>query len=562
MEQQPPLRNAYTESDCNPRHLESPVAWWPAHQNMGQLGLFVSPDSMASGFPGTTLTQVMSYLTGPGRHQREKKQNQALQSTVISRSWESLSLDVSEALEFPDAGLLMDPPSPMDCGAMDHVFQEAIPESGKIQEVRFPNRCFQSLPIGSSQALRNVTNTMGLDMGQKGKDDIKLNIWSREDEENVRFVFKMSSRPVGHNYSTDAERANQREAFAQRSYLAPDLMCFAPGEKEEKLSPLSLHHFSRIPASSSGGNIGPNILEEQNEIKVPPGMESPLSAPLIMTKEKESEQSLIKQRKHHQLLCSPSMPSTSIGPISKGLEWPRGKDTPVKKKPRKSMTISATTGEKEEEPKGGLFCPKSSCLDKIEKILNNDPRELIGDYSKAFLLQMITGYHQDLKYISPEVMVAVLTGKLSNIIEKYVILDCRYPYEFEGGHIKGAVNLPLKQDAEDFLLVNPILSNCVEKRIILIFYCEFSSERGPRMCRFIRDRDRNTNNYPNLYYPEMYILKGGYKDFFPQYPTLCEPQSYRPMNHEDFKEERISFRLKNRTEERSKQDMSNRLKDF
>ena len=41
---------------------------------------------------------------------------------------------------------------------------------------------------------------------------------------------------------------------------------------------------------------------------------------------------------------------------------------------------------------------------------------------------------------------------------------------------------------------------------------------GPR-CRFIRERDRASNDYPSLYYPEMYILKGGYKDFFPQHPV-------------------------------------------
>lgn len=33
-------------------------------------------------------------------------------------------------------------------------------------------------------------------------------------------------------------------------------------------------------------------------------------------------------------------------------------------------------------------------------------------------------------------MVALLMGKFSNIVEKFVIVDCRYPYEYEGGHIK------------------------------------------------------------------------------------------------------------------------------
>lgn len=30
----------------------------------------------------------------------------------------------------------------------------------------------------------------------------------------------------------------------------------------------------------------------------------------------------------------------------------------------------------------------------------------------------------------------------------------------------------------------------------------------------MRERDRLGNEYPNLHYPELYVLKGGYKDFF------------------------------------------------
>lgn len=126
-----------------------------------------------------------------------------------------------------------------------------------------------------------------------------------------------------------------------------------------------------------------------------------------------------------------------------------------------------------------------------------------------------------------------------------------------------AVNLPLERDAETFLLQSPITPCSLDKRIILIFHCEFSSERGPRMCRFIRERDRASNDYPSLYYPEMYILKGGYKDFFPQHPTFCEPQDYRPMNHEDFKDEMKTFRLKTRSwaGERSRRELCSRLQD-
>lgn len=82
---------------------------------------------------------------------------------------------------------------------------------------------------------------------------------------------------------------------------------------------------------------------------------------------------------------------------------------------------------------------------------------------------------------------------------------------------QGALNLHQEDQVNDFLLSSPIIPSCPDKRIVIIFHCEFSSERGPRMCRFVRERDRAMNDYPKLHYPELYILKGGYKDFFPHF---------------------------------------------
>uniref|UniRef100_A0A452I329 M-phase inducer phosphatase n=1 Tax=Gopherus agassizii TaxID=38772 RepID=A0A452I329_9SAUR len=299
----------------------------------------------------------------------------------------------------------------------------------------------------------------------------------------------------------------------------------------------------------------------QNEADVPPGMENLLTAPLV--KKEGADLRSVRPSKCRQLFRSPSMPSSVIRPILKRLDRPQDKDTPVKTKRRKSVA-GTPIEEKAEEPKSRLLRSRSFCHDEIENILDNDHRELIGDFSKAYLLQTVEGRHQDLKYISPEMMVAVLNGQFNSLIENCVIVDCRYPYEYEGGHIKGAVNLPLEQDIEDFLLKNPIVSLDVQKRVIVIFHCEFSSERGPRMCRFVREKDRACNEYPNLHYPELYILKGGYKEFFPQYQAHCEPRDYRPMHHEDFKEDLRKFRQKSRTwaGEKSKRELYSRLKNF
>ncbi|XP_044789724.1 M-phase inducer phosphatase 1 isoform X4 [Bubalus bubalis] len=203
----------------------------------------------------------------------------------------------------------------------------------------------------------------------------------------------------------------------------------------------------------------------------------------------------------------------------------------------------------------------SSPKGTIENILDNDPRDLIGDFSKGYLFHTVAGKHQDLKYISPEIITSVLNGKFANLIKEFVIIDCRYPYEYEGGHIKGAVNLHMEEEVEEFLLKKPIVPTD-GKRVIVVFHCEFSSERGPRMCRYVRERDRLSNEYPKLHYPELYVLKGGYKEFFLKCQSHCEPPSYRPMHHEDFKEDLKKFRTKSRTwaGEKSKREMYSRLK--
>ncbi|KAG9462568.1 hypothetical protein GDO78_013851 [Eleutherodactylus coqui] len=44
-------------------------------------------------------------------------------------------------------------------------------------------------------------------------------------------------------------------------------------------------------------------------------------------------------------------------------------------------------------------------------------------------------------------------------------------------------------------------------------------------CRYVRRQDRNSNDYPKLHYPELYVLKGGYKEFFPSYQVSSRCRS-------------------------------------
>jgi M-phase inducer tyrosine phosphatase len=43
------------------------------------------------------------------------------------------------------------------------------------------------------------------------------------------------------------------------------------------------------------------------------------------------------------------------------------------------------------------------------------------------------------------------------------------------------------------------------------------------------------HRYPELTYPEIYILEGGYSSFFNQHKMRCEPQDYVEMDDEKHK---------------------------
>uniref|UniRef100_A0A8C4Y3G3 M-phase inducer phosphatase n=1 Tax=Gopherus evgoodei TaxID=1825980 RepID=A0A8C4Y3G3_9SAUR len=407
--------------------------------------------------------------------------------------------------------------------------------------------------------MKNISNAK--ELGSPETHDRPLR--RKENKENAGFVFKIPLRPTNHCRLHPFDGSSERDPFAQRPNSAPDLLCGTP-EKEnmgvEAESPVCLRRSSLTSFVTNEEDDGFMEILDEEEMKV---QRARIVSHGSNRSSLSSVQRSVRPSKCRQLFRSPSMPSSVIRPILKRLDRPQDKDTPVKTKRRKSVA-GTPIEEKAEEPKSRLLRSRSFCHDEIENILDNDHRELIGDFSKAYLLQTVEGRHQDLKYISPEMMVAVLNGQFNSLIENCVIVDCRYPYEYEGGHIKGAVNLPLEQDIEDFLLKNPIVSLDVQKRVIVIFHCEFSSERGPRMCRFVREKDRACNEYPNLHYPELYILKGGYKEFFPQYQAHCEPRDYRPMHHEDFKEDLRKFRQKSRTwaGEKSKRELYSRLKNF
>ncbi|KAF9533474.1 hypothetical protein CPB83DRAFT_889977 [Crepidotus variabilis] len=140
--------------------------------------------------------------------------------------------------------------------------------------------------------------------------------------------------------------------------------------------------------------------------------------------------------------------------------------------------------------------------------------------------------------VKPDTVNELLDGRYDNQIVAYQIIDCRFDYEYNGGHIPGAVNINSTSGVEQLLLGSslakprPSVSGDSAKKTILIFHCEFSAKRAPTFAKHLRAKDRAANHhaYPKIHYPEVYILEGGYCQYFKESGSRCDPPAYVQMD--------------------------------
>ena len=83
---------------------------------------------------------------------------------------------------------------------------------------------------------------------------------------------------------------------------------------------------------------------------------------------------------------------------------------------------------------------------------------------------------ESLPRISKDTMVDVLDGKYGQNYTRSLIVDCRFEYEYKGGHIEGAINY---NDKEQF--ANLLFEGSESGKTLLIFHCEYSACRAPLM---------------------------------------------------------------------------------
>lgn len=85
----------------------------------------------------------------------------------------------------------------------------------------------------------------------------------------------------------------------------------------------------------------------------------------------------------------------------------------------------------------------------------------------------------------------LLSGAFDESVGKLVIVDCRFDYEYEGGHIRGASSINHPDGLVDLFapellqqysaVLNPGSPDAPARRMVVIFHCEFSQSRGPKM---------------------------------------------------------------------------------
>lgn len=174
--------------------------------------------------------------------------------------------------------------------------------------------------------------------------------------------------------------------------------------------------------------------------------------------------------------------------------------------------------------------PADVIADKEAKVATNTPVQSISDISSPPSMKLPHFIPEDradsLPRIDKSTLLELMNGKFNDQFDNILIIDCRFEYEYEGGHITGALNYNDKERLAGELFSAP------QARTALVLHCEYSAHRAPIMAKYLRHHDRaiNVDTYPHLSYPDMYILDGGYSSFFAEHRSFCFPQNYVEMS--------------------------------
>lgn len=159
-----------------------------------------------------------------------------------------------------------------------------------------------------------------------------------------------------------------------------------------------------------------------------------------------------------------------------GSPVPRRRSSNPFARPRKQSRRSISMFEKTEEivmvrsqdDESGYFSASASNSNSIDIDMDTQPTLRLPHFIPE-------DQDDQLPRIDQQTMVDILKGKYDKHYRNIRIVDCRFPFEYEGGHINGAVN----HNAES--LVTELFCDGPEENTALILHCEFSKFRAPEM---------------------------------------------------------------------------------
>ncbi|KAL8349478.1 hypothetical protein RB598_005047 [Gaeumannomyces tritici] len=223
----------------------------------------------------------------------------------------------------------------------------------------------------------------------------------------------------------------------------------------------------------------------------------------------------LRARPQFSGLASSSNITRNGSPISSHSRRPSNPFMRPRKQYRRSLSMFENSGDVMKTRKEEAPAPTLASVMDIE-----EPAELVLPH---FFPE---GQTDSIPRIQRSTLLDVLDGRFNEQYDSKLIIDCRFEYEYDGGHIDGAINYNDKD-----LLVSHLLKTPMEGRTLIVFHCEYSAHRAPLMARHVRAEDRTANAefYPRLTYPEIYILDGGYSGFFEEHRNRCYPQAYVEM---------------------------------
>ncbi|QIW98906.1 hypothetical protein AMS68_004424 [Peltaster fructicola] len=208
-------------------------------------------------------------------------------------------------------------------------------------------------------------------------------------------------------------------------------------------------------------------------------------------------------------------------PCSGHIRKPSG-SRPFSRPPRKQMRRSLS-----------MFQHPDDVMKEEQESYNVQPSlmsmvEVETEYTLKLPHFIPDGEPDSLPRITQDTMVDILEQKHAHQYSNVLVIDCRFEYEYKGATSR----TPSTSTTSSFSRTSfcPPSSAGHSCGVPLRILCAPSTLTA----KFIRNHDRKVNatNYPNLTYPEMYILDGGYSRFFAECRSKCQPPAYVEMNDE------------------------------